>query len=277
MKIIVLTLLFFTFQLPAVAQKGIPNAPDPPRLVNDFAGILSEFEEAKLEHDLRTFEEASSNQIAVVTVKSLAGYKAAEFTRKLGEKWGVGQKEFDNGVVIMVKPTGGAGERHTFIAIGYGLEDVLTAEVCQQIVDQIMIPEFKKGNFYTGITEASVVIQQLAAGEISVANFQGRRSYSFLMILIFLLLGLLGVIIIVWIIEARQNAIVNGTSFLWSFSTLSSKGRCEKHRNHYYKSGGMFGGGGSGDSGAGGAGAGGSAGGGFGGGGFGGGGAGGSW
>ena len=261
-------------------DSGVPN---PPRLVNDFADILSEFEEANLEHELRAFANSTSNQIVVVSVKDLGGYDPAEFTHTLGKKWGVGQKEFDNGVVIMVKPTGEAGDRHTFIAIGYGLEGVLTDAVCKQIVDQIMLPAFQRGDFYSGITEASGVIQKLAAGEISVANFQRPSSISFFGILLICLFILFGIIIIGWIMEAWQHAKINDTPFLWSFTTMSSKKKHDKYWDDFYSGGGYFGGGGSnggGSGGSGGSGSGGSGGGGFGGfggGGFGGGGAGGSW
>ena len=68
--------------------------------------------EKQLESALIEFSRETSNQILVVTVNDLCGYDKAEFTYGLGEKWGVGQKEFDNGIVLMVKPHGNTGDRH---------------------------------------------------------------------------------------------------------------------------------------------------------------------
>lgn len=211
--------LLFAIRLAATAQEGIPEVPDPPRLVNDFADILSLQEESRLEHELVSFADSTSNQIVVVTVKDLGTYTPAEFTKALGNRWGVGQKESDNGVVIMVKPTGGAGERHAFIATGYGLEGVLTNAVCKQIVDQTMVPAFKRGQFFSGISQATVLIKQLVAGEISVEKLRKKRAPFPFWILISGFLFLLPFIYGIWMecMGTRQYAATNNISFLRAF------------------------------------------------------------
>jgi len=264
------TIFFLAFQLAAAAQEGIPRAPVPPRLVNDFAGILSPQEESRLERDLVAFSDATSKQIVVVTVKNLGAYTPAEFTKALGNKWGVGQKESDNGVVIMVKPTGGAGERHTYIATGYGLQGALTDAVCKQIVDQTMIPAFKRGHFYSGIQQATVLIKQLTTGKISVEKFRKKRKPFPFWILAAGLLFLLPFIYGIWTecMGTRQYAATNNISFMRAFMMTSVMGQNQGSWDDFQSGGGGSDGGGSGFGGSGG---------GFGGGSFGGGGAGGSW
>ena len=96
-------LLLIAFTLPIVAQ-DIPDRPLPPRLVNDYTGTLAPEQLAALERKLVAFNDSTSTQIAVVLVKSLNGYDKADYTYRLAEKWGVGQKGKNNGAVILVKP-----------------------------------------------------------------------------------------------------------------------------------------------------------------------------
>jgi len=110
-SILFLVLLLFSVQ---VTASDIPPKPNPPRLVNDFAGILTQSEVKSLEYDLRYFNDTTSNQIVVVTVKSLNGLPPYAFATQLGEKWQVGQKKFDNGVVILIKPKYGNSRGHQF-------------------------------------------------------------------------------------------------------------------------------------------------------------------
>ncbi len=111
---------------------------------------------------------------AVVTVTELCGYDPATFSFELGERWGVGQKKFDNGVVIMVKPFGGQGQRHAFIAVGYGLEAVIPDAIAKRIVELEMIPEFKKKNFDQGILNGVVNVMSLASGEYTASEYAKR-------------------------------------------------------------------------------------------------------
>ena len=88
----------------ALAQnKAIPDPPNPPRLVNDFANLLPDFQEAELERKLAAYDDSTSNQIAVVIVNDLGGMDASQFATELGQKWGVGgQAQFDNGIVVLI-------------------------------------------------------------------------------------------------------------------------------------------------------------------------------
>src|SRR4051812_12896608 len=101
-----------------------PAKPSPARFVNNFSkefpDFLSTEEEQSLEEKLQLFNKNTSNQIVVVIVDDLCGYDANEFSTRLGQQWGVGQGKFDNGIVVMIKPTGGEGQRDAYIAVGYG-------------------------------------------------------------------------------------------------------------------------------------------------------------
>ena len=144
-RLIILTiaLLGFTF-----LNAQIPERPSPPRLVNDFAGVLDRNEYANLEQKLEQFARETSTQILVVTVEDLQGYDPGDFAFRLGEEWGVGQSEKDNGIVILLKPKTSNENGQIFIATGYGLEGVLPdAVVNGDIVDTEMIPQFKKDNY----------------------------------------------------------------------------------------------------------------------------------
>ena len=144
------------------AQK-IPARPNPPRLVNDFADILTEKQERALEHKLVAYNDSTSTQICVVTVKSLDGTESNDFAQKLGEKWGVGTKN-NNGVVILVKPKTAKELGDVSIQVGYGMEPYVTDAVNYAIRTKEMIPAFKQNDYYTGINNAVDAIIGLASG-----------------------------------------------------------------------------------------------------------------
>jgi len=122
------------------SQDGIPDKPQPPRLVNDFAAVLSPAETNALEQKLLHFNDSTSTQIVIVTVNDLGGDDITDFADRLGEKWGVGQKGKNNGIVVLIKPTGGQGQRKARISVGYGLEGVIPDATARKIVDNEMIP-----------------------------------------------------------------------------------------------------------------------------------------
>ena len=88
----------------SAAAVAVPSRPNPPKLVNDLAAIFSEKQVNELEQKLETFSDTTSNQIAVITVADLEGYAPAEYATKIGIEWGIGSKDFNNGIVILVKP-----------------------------------------------------------------------------------------------------------------------------------------------------------------------------
>lgn len=240
------------------AQGSIPEAPNPPRLVNDFAQILSPDELQNLESKLVAFNDSTSVQIAVVIVPTLNGYEKADFANQLGEKWGVGGSKFDNGIVVLIKPKSSSENGEAFIATGYGVEGAIPDATAYDIVNNEMIPQFKQNDYYGGINAATDVLISLVKGEFKADSYSKKKkgSSAFFVLII---------IVVIIILISRNNS---------NHHTINRSG-----------GGGLLffpwmmgGGGGSGGSGGGFGGGGGGGGfGGFGGGSFGGGGAGGSW
>lgn len=260
----IITILFL-FVTAVTAVADIPPRPDPPRLVNDLADILTAGEEAHLEQKLRFFHDTTSNQIVVVTVASLAGNDPAMFAYEIGQKWGVGQKGFNNGIVILVKPKTRNERGKAYIAVGYGLEPAIPDATAEKIMNLEMIPEFQRDDYFSGIDHAVDILMTMASGEISAEGYNNKKTTS-------PLLALLPFIIIFLIILLIRNSNkksygIGGSSLpfwtaLWLGSSLGGRSHSGSWNNF---GGGGFGGGG------------GSSFGGFGGGSFGGGGAGGSW
>lgn len=256
---ILLTLLAILFTRSALlAQPIVPERPSPAKLVNnlsrEFPDFFTSSQEQALEQKLVNFEIETSNQVVVVIVDDLGGYDANTFATELGHKWGVGQGKFDNGVVVLVKPTGGQGQRDAYIAVGYGLEGAITDITATEIVDNEMIPAFQNGDFYGGVDAAVTRVMQFAKGEITAPEYSKSHKSN-------------GVKWWVWVVLAI---------ILISFVTrmIRGGGGATIGRGGYYGGGfiGGFGRGGGGSWGGGG-----SSFGGFGGGGFGGGGGGGKW
>jgi len=175
MKYIITPLLTILLLYPAIAQ-DIPERPVPPRLVNDFAGFFSPDKITQLEKKLVWFNQQTSTQIAIVTVKDLQGYDISDFAFRLGDKWGVGQKGFNNGIVILVKPKTPKDKGRIFIATGYGLEAVVPDAIAKRIVEVEILPEFRKNNFYKGIDNAINTLFSLTKGEFSPKEYAQKTS-----------------------------------------------------------------------------------------------------
>lgn len=172
-KIISTLLVLVSFATLVLAE--IPERPVPPRLVNDFAGVLSKNEFSKLENALENFARQTSTQIVVVTVADLEGYDRADYAFELGEKWGVGQKGKDNGIIVLLKPKTRNSDGQVFVATGYGLEAVLPdAIVNRDIVDNEMIPRFKQNDYYGGLAAGLDVIMSITRGEYTAEQYKER-------------------------------------------------------------------------------------------------------
>ncbi|MGB4844163.1 MAG: TPM domain-containing protein [Ferruginibacter sp.] len=225
----------------------------PSHLVNDFTGTLTQDQFLALENKLVAFDDSTSTQIAVVIIPSLNGKDVADYNIELGSAWGVGGKENNNGVILLIAK----GDRKLNISTGYGLEGALPDLTAKQIIDQIIVPNFKGDDYYRGIEEGTDAIIQAVKGEYSAPESYGKKGGR---------VGkLIFTIILILIILAISSGRGGGGSFMsrrgfaaWTIGSMLSGGSG--------RGGGWSGGGGS----SGGFG-------GFGGGGFGGGGASGSW
>jgi len=170
-KISLLFLLLTSFLVVLAVDTDIPERPSPPRLVNDFTGTLSSSEINHLENTLVAFNDSTSTQIVVVFVNSLEGYDKAQFADLLGEKWGVGHKGKDNGLVVLVKPKTSSSNGEAFIATGYGLEGAVPDAVVKQITDDVMIPFFKQNQYFKGVQKGTEILMKLTAGEFTAEGY----------------------------------------------------------------------------------------------------------
>ena len=258
-------LLFLVTGSVNIYSQDFPEKPVPPRLVNDFTGLLSAGEVNSLERKLVSFNDSTSTQIAIVIVKDLNGYAKADYAQRLGEKWGIGQKGLNNGLLILIKPTSQGSKGEVAIATGYGLEGAVPDLICAQIVDNDILPAFRRSDYYGGLDKATTTIMALARGEYTAEEYGKKNKKSAAKAAPF------GIIIIIFIIimflsnsgkSNHSNISRSGLPF-WLLLGMMNSGR----NSHSGSWGGFSGGGGGGGGGFGG----------FGGGSFGGGGAGGSW
>jgi uncharacterized protein len=139
----------------------IKNRPVPPRLVNDYAGILTVEQREALEKKLKFYDDSTSNQVCVVIVPSLGGEDIADAALNLGRAWGVGNKKTNNGVVLLIS----ANDRKLNISPGYGLEKALPDLICSQIIQSNIVPYFKGNDYYSGIDNGTDAIIQATKGE----------------------------------------------------------------------------------------------------------------
>ncbi len=253
---IFITLGILLISLASFAQKDcLPAKPN--SLVYDEIGIFSAAESQALKNKLDAFSKQTSTQIAIAIVDDFCGMDKSAFATELGHKWGVGQQGKDNGIVVLVKPTGKQGERQVFIAVGYGLEAVIPDAIAKRIVSNELLPHFKQGNMFAGIDAATNVLMELSLGEYSAEEY-AERSGQIPAQFYLLLLVVLFVFIIPQFRSIRQYGRTNNMGFWAALMLMSANSRMHGGSfNNFNSGGGSFGG--------------------FGGGGFGGGGAGGSW
>ena len=187
--------------LPAISCLAIPSRPSPQRLVNDFAGIFTPQQAGLLERELVAFDDSTSNQITVVTVNDLEGYSASEYATRIGLDWKVGSAEFDNGLVLLIKPKTPDSNGQVAISVGYGLEGAIPDAYAKRIIENELIPHFKQDDYFGGAAAACEVLMKLASGEISESRSRDDDDaggvLAFFMFLIF--------VIIVAVVAARYD------------------------------------------------------------------------
>lgn len=197
-----LTIIILLFSLCAFAQSDvIPPAPNPWRLVNDYADKLTPEQEVALERKLRAYDDSTSNQIVVVIMPDLKGYEPAVYATELGEKWGVGGAKFDNGIVILISMGNDNEKRKAFIAIGRGLEGAIPDMSAGYIFDELLVPNLRDGDFYRAFDQSTDALIKAAAGEYKAPEGYGKKgkgsggSFSKILvgiIVLFVLLGMMG-------------------------------------------------------------------------------------
>lgn len=185
-KIFILSFLFIIINSCYAQEVEYPN---PIGYVNDFANVLPDNDEASISQLIQKLKQETGAEVAVVTIQSIAPLEIEEYAVRLFEKWGIGKKGTDNGVLIIIA----VNERKMRIEVGYGLEGALPDGKCGEIRDKFMIPYFKQGDLGKGIVSGTVAIIQIVANEYGVQlkgsySRQKRDTAAPLQILLFLLL-----------------------------------------------------------------------------------------
>ena len=163
-----------------------PEFPDLTNRVVDNAGLLPGNVQQQLITELATHERETSNQVVVVTLTSLQGYTIDDYGYQLGRHWGIGQAERNNGVLLIVAPE----ERKVRIEVGYGLEGTLTDALSHNIIQTVILPEFKQGDMPAGIVKGTRAIVEVLQGTytpLPVKRVKGNFGQFFLVAFVFLL------------------------------------------------------------------------------------------
>lgn len=194
-KIIVSILLTFYLVLPAFAKNNMPYLQG---MVNDYANILSSTTVSKLEKQLETYENETTNQIAVLTVNSLEGQDIESYANEVYNTWELGQAGHDNGVLLVVA----VADRKMRIEVGYGLEGYITDNKSGQIIRNVIAPYFKQGDFDKGISNGVTALMEFAKGlETSAVTPASKKGSSLGSIVVFAFFILVIVIMAALIIK----------------------------------------------------------------------------
>ena len=129
--------------------------------VVDSAQMIDPAVREQLTQQLQALEQTSGDQLVVVTVPDLQGVPIEDYGYQLGRQWGIGQKGKDNGALLIVS----RDDRQLRIEVGYGLEGVLTDAQSWVIINQVILPKFKAGNFSQGISDGVAAMIQVVGGE----------------------------------------------------------------------------------------------------------------
>jgi uncharacterized protein len=177
-KILALLIFCFSLSVFSMAQgvdQFIPERPSPPQLVNDYLHILTEDQKQALEKKLVAFDDSTSNQIAVITLGDIGDYEIEDYAVALGRKWGIGGKDYNNGVVLVVLIDKKRDKRKIWIATGYGLEGAIPDITAKQIIENEIIPNFKSNDIYRGLEEGTNALMLASAGEYKAPEGYHKR------------------------------------------------------------------------------------------------------
>ncbi|NML66875.1 TPM domain-containing protein [Hymenobacter sp. RP-2-7] len=168
--------LLWLLALGAAQAQQVPPRPDPPKLVNDLAGMLQPDQVAALEQKLVAYNDSTSSQIAIVTVPSLGNSDIFSYAQKLFQDWGIGQKGKNNGILLLVA----LQDRQARIQTGSGMEGAVPDALAKRIINYRLKHAFQQQQYYQGLDEATDDLFKLLKGEYKADPEQarGRRDNS---------------------------------------------------------------------------------------------------
>lgn len=152
-------LVLLTLCIGTVWAQDFPATPN--RLVNDYTNTLSASQVQQLEHKLVAFDDSTSTQIAVVMMQSTGQYDIADYGVRLAQRWGIGSKENNNGILLLVA----LGDRAVTIQTGYGVEGAVPDAIAYRIIENEIKPNFRQGDYFTGIDKATDALIAYTKGE----------------------------------------------------------------------------------------------------------------
>jgi len=162
-SIIVVSFLFLPFTTMAYTSPGSTQG-----YVSDFARVMTASDVTTIKEQLKAFEGATGNEIAVVTVPSIGNDETIEtYAVQLFTEWGIGKKGKDNGILILVA----TGDRQVRIEVGYGLEGNITDIISNNIIREVMVPSFKTGDYSTGIAKAALAVAGVINGSADAKQY----------------------------------------------------------------------------------------------------------
>jgi uncharacterized protein len=163
--LLVISCLFSKAQSPS-------RPPNPPRLVNDFAHVMTGDQVAELENKLVAYDDSTSIQIAVITIQSTGDTAIDDYALDFLRGWKIGNKKTNNGVVVLAA----IQDHKVYIATGYGMEGVLPDITSKQIIEDEIVPNFKQANYYHGFDLAADAIIQASRGEyVAPSGYDQRK------------------------------------------------------------------------------------------------------
>ncbi|HQV78697.1 MAG TPA: TPM domain-containing protein [Chitinophagales bacterium] len=240
-------IIFHAFAFAQVVDnEGIPLPPQPPKLVNDYAEMFSVSNCQNLEDKLVAYNDSTSTQICVVTVNNIGDYDISDYALRLGRSWGIGQKDKNNGILILVSKN----DRKVDIEIGYGLESSITDYESKEIIDQLIVPAFKQGQYFQGIDEAcNRIIAQLEGNyestSYSSSNSAVDKMPDWVFIIVF---AFIFIIVLSIIFSGKSTVSIGGGGWTWTSGSSGSSwssGSSSSSGGFGGFGGGSFGGGGS--------------------------------
>lgn len=195
-------LALFSYQT-TYSQFDIPKIPSEQTSIYDYVDLLSSNEKSQLEQKLIRYSDSTSTQIVVAIISTTKGENIGLLTPRWAHKWGIGQAKEDNGVFILLA----RDDRKIWISPGYGVEHKLTAGITGEIIRNVIIPEFKKGDYYSGLNKGTDTIFEVLKGTYTNNRKASNNEFPFG---VFVILFIIFIIIIIAISKSRRGG--NGGS-----------------------------------------------------------------
>jgi len=174
------------------AQFTIPSKPQKNMYVYDYVNLLNNQQKEHLQNKLYRYEDSTSTQIVIAIIDDLYGEDIGMLGTKWAHEWGIGGKEEDNGIFILLKKDKIGSGGQIDIATGYGIEYRMTDRMAKQVINRVVIPNFKKNRYYEGLDQATDMIIDILSGEFEGKDLPNKNKgawFPFLfMIVIFLLI-----------------------------------------------------------------------------------------